>query len=448
MSQRFELFLVFVVCVVLCGCGTQNGEAVGTADSNPSVSDPVPPDDTAATTDRLSEWVATTDDSEIVTQDVNTATPQAREGTDATIVSDDSDLDGDLGSDLDSDLDGDVEVNRFDDYFTRINDLVGGGDLAAAVEVAQEAYTELEDDPRATQLLISLSVHMVQKGDTDGALGVLEKLQETSDSQYIPPLLIQIYHLKSRKAADDATALAYIQKSTEILRGLDLDQPGIADIFFQEAILLGKNQQGEQALAPLREAFEKGYAEISEAEEAFADNEAALKLVQEFAAPIRLQLREEARTQIADSETFPFGFESTAVDDETIISTEELKGKVVIVDLWGTWCPPCREEIPHFVKLQENYGDDLAIVGVNFENGETEEEKKALVNEFIAANGVTYPCVLATDSLEQQVPNIEGFPTTIFMDKEGKVRLKIVGLHSYDKLDAIVRELIGDEPAA
>ena len=439
MFQRLEFSVIFLVCVVLCGCGTRNVDEVTSADSKSADSSvtgagSVTQDDAAAAAaaaDRLSEWV--TSDDEAGQKDA--LVPAAGEETDAAIAGDEGDLE---------------QGPSFDEYLSRLDDLVGGGDFSAAVEVAEEAYAKLNDDPRATQLLVSLSVLMVQQGDTDGALDVLEKLRETSDNQHIAPLLFQIYHLKSRNATDDVTALEYIQKSTEILRMLDLDQPRIADVFYSEAVLLGKNQQGEQAVAVLREAFERGYAEITKAEEeeAFAGNEAAVKLLQEFSVPIRERLREEARSQIADSETFPFGFELTAVDGETIISTEELKGKVVIVDFWGTWCPPCREEIPHFLKLKENYGADLEIVGVNFEHGGTEEEKKALVNEFIAANGVTYPCVLAEESVQEQVPKIEGFPTTIFMDKDGTVRLKVVGYHSYDKLEAIVRELMGDEPAA
>ena len=452
MSQRLELFVIFLVCVVLCGCGTRSGEEISSADSNPVDTSQASQVDAAASADRLSEWV-TSDD--VAQPDWDKSAPQAAEsspwdtGDDAT--SQDLDAPASQPSDsTDSAIDsGDLNQGpSIEDYHARVKTLVDGGDLPAAVELAREAYTELSDNPQAVQLLINLSVLMVQNRNVDGALEVLETLQETSDSQAISPLLFQLYYLKSQRSADDVAALGYIQKSTEILRDLNVEQPGIANVFFEEAILLGKNQQDELAVASLRDAFEKGFGEISAAEEAFADNEAALKLIQELALPIRERLREEARAQMADAESFPFGFELPAVDGETTVSTEELKGKVVIVDLWGTWCPPCRKEIPHFVKLMENYGDDLAIVGVNFENGQTEEEKRALVNGFIAENGVTYPCVLVTESLEAQVPNIEGYPTTIFIGKDGKVRLKVVGYHSYDKLDAIIRELMSEEPAA
>ncbi len=433
MSKCLELSVIFLTCVVLCGCGSKSVEEASSPDATPAASDDaqVPPD-------RISEWVA----------DDDTAGQTVAEQP-APLGSNPASADGtedDLGGIGENDLD---QGPSFDDYLSRIDELVGGGDLAGAVKLAQEAYTTLGDDPRTTQVLIGLSVQMVQSRDLDGALAVLEKLQETSDSEYIPILLFQIYQRKSQQATDDATALAFIQKSTGILRDLGLDQPQVADVFFQEAVLLGRSQQAEQAAAVLREAFEKGFSELSKAEEeeAFAGNEAALQIVQEFATAIRARLREEARTEIADGESFPFGFELTSVAGETV-STEKLKGKVVIVDLWGTWCPPCRQEIPHFVRLLENFGDDLAIIGVNFENAETEEEKATLVNEFVTANGVTYPCVLATDSLEAQVPDIEGFPTTIFIGKDGKVRLKVVGYHPYDKLDAIVRELLDGEPAA
>jgi thiol-disulfide isomerase/thioredoxin len=125
-----------------------------------------------------------------------------------------------------------------------------------------------------------------------------------------------------------------------------------------------------------------------------------------------------------------------------------LLGKVVIVDIWGTWCPPCRAEIPSFILLQTEFGPQgLQIVGLNYERAETEEEKVEAVRKFIEEFGINYPCAMGTDEIQQQVPNFEGFPTTLFIDRSGRVRAKLVGLHDSMYLRALVEQLLA-EPAA
>ena len=118
----------------------------------------------------------------------------------------------------------------------------------------------------------------------------------------------------------------------------------------------------------------------------------------------------------------------------------------MIVDIWGTWCPPCREEIPHFIKLKDAYADDLAIVGINYEDGEGDEVVER-IRQFATERGMNYPCVIGDQATQDQVPNLQGFPTTLFLDREGKVRLKVVGYHPYEKLEAYINVLLSEGPA-
>src|SRR5262249_11028503 len=106
----------------------------------------------------------------------------------------------------------------------------------------------------------------------------------------------------------------------------------------------------------------------------------------------------------------------------------DLKGKVVIVDVWGTWCPPCRNEIPHFVQLYADWKEKgLEIVGVAFENGSDDDAAK-LVQEFAEKEGIKYPLSAngQESPLAASIPGFGTFPTTFFIDREGKVRLKKV----------------------
>ena len=151
---------------------------------------------------------------------------------------------------------------------------------------------------------------------------------------------------------------------------------------------------------------------------------------------------------LAANTPFPFDFNLEDVAGNKL-SKADLAGKVLIVDLWGTWCPPCRMEIPHFVALSKKYQDQgLAVVGLNSERIRDKDKAAELVREFCKTEGVDYPCAVITSDFLQQVPDLEGFPTTLFIDRAGQVRLKVVGYHDISFLQAAVEALLEEKPAA
>jgi thiol-disulfide isomerase/thioredoxin len=128
-----------------------------------------------------------------------------------------------------------------------------------------------------------------------------------------------------------------------------------------------------------------------------------------------LSPREMDVAQLLESNTpFEFEFELKDVAGNRL-SKADFSGKVLIVDLWGTWCGPCRMEIPHFVALHRKFQDQgLAIVGLNIEQARDEAQAAALVRSFCKSEGVDYPCAIVTETILNQVPDLEGFPTTLF----------------------------------
>ena len=117
------------------------------------------------------------------------------------------------------------------------------------------------------------------------------------------------------------------------------------------------------------------------------------------------------------------GFTVTDLDGKTV-SFADLKGKVVLVNFWATWCPPCRAEIPDLVALQDKYRDKLVVLGISEDEDATPQEVKA----FGVAQKMNYPIVMKTPELAKIFKGVSALPTTFVIDPEGKIRQRHVGM--------------------
>lgn len=132
----------------------------------------------------------------------------------------------------------------------------------------------------------------------------------------------------------------------------------------------------------------------------------------------------------------------TAPDlDGRPVSLAALRGKVVIVNFWATWCPPCREEIPDLIALQKKYTDSLQIIGVAQDSGSLED-----VRRFAAEHGMNYPTVLSTPEIETLFPGVSALPTTFVLDREGRLAQKHVGMLNAARTELETRALAGIAP--
>lgn len=105
------------------------------------------------------------------------------------------------------------------------------------------------------------------------------------------------------------------------------------------------------------------------------------------------------------------------LSNETV-QLSKLKGKVVVLDFWATWCAPCRQEIPGFVELQKKYGPrGLRIVGVSLD----EPGDKDLVRNFAREWGVNYRVVMDGGKVASAYGDVRSIPTTFVIGKDGKV---------------------------
>jgi thiol-disulfide isomerase/thioredoxin len=105
------------------------------------------------------------------------------------------------------------------------------------------------------------------------------------------------------------------------------------------------------------------------------------------------------------------------------VKSSDFAGKVVVLDFWATWCPPCKAEIPGFVELQKQYGDKgLVVVGVSLD-----EQGPEVVTPFMKQFSMNYPVVMGDAKIVQAFGGIRGIPTTFVIDRSGKIVSRRVG---------------------
>ena len=129
-------------------------------------------------------------------------------------------------------------------------------------------------------------------------------------------------------------------------------------------------------------------------------------------------------------------FTIKTIDGKTITSGD-LRGKVVLLNFWATWCPPCRAEIPDLIKLQSKYADKLQIIGLSDDTGPVNDVKK-----FVAEHGMNYPVAIADPKLEAQFGGVMGLPTSFVVDTQWRVVQKHIGLRNPALYDLEVRALL------
>jgi thiol-disulfide isomerase/thioredoxin len=124
--------------------------------------------------------------------------------------------------------------------------------------------------------------------------------------------------------------------------------------------------------------------------------------------------------------------------DGNPVSTAAWKGKVVFVNFWATWCPPCRAEIPILIDLQNRYKDRLQIVGVSVDDGDPAD-----VKQFVKEAGINYPIVMADRAIVAEYGGLPALPTLFVVNPDGNVVQKHEGLFSNELYEAEVRLLLG-----
>ncbi len=425
--KRMVLLSLLLTLTYAVGCDsgttTSNGESSSTssaADTSSSTSEAA--DEAAGD----STEPATDDDSASAAEDdaaTATTAPQVGDAANTFAADRDEQAVGDAVDTAITDEDSEAAAKTQIDFEQELMAAVREQDMAKALQVVNEALASFPDDMgmQVNRLLLRIRL------DAD---------QESQDPDAAAAQFIETA----------ALARDLMQHADQLPRQ---GQQVIPYAFFNEARGYARQGNVTEALAALCAAVEGGMDHLDFAEDDFfapvRDNAQFQQGLDELKVVVRERMHAEAEAEIANATSYPFDFELLDLENNPV-KLADFKGKVVIVDIWGTWCPPCRQEIPHFIKLKDNYADDLAIVGVNYEDGEGEEVVER-IKQFKTEFGMNYPCVIGDQATQDQVPNLQGFPTTLFLDREGKVRLTVVGYHPYEKLEAYVDVLMAEGPS-
>jgi peroxiredoxin len=128
--------------------------------------------------------------------------------------------------------------------------------------------------------------------------------------------------------------------------------------------------------------------------------------------------------------------------DGQTLRLSSYRGKVVLLDFWATWCVPCREEIPHFVELQDKYrADGFEIIGVSMDDG------PGPVRSFYQEFHLNYPVAMGNAKIGELYGGVLGLPIAFLLDRDGRVYAKHIGATKPEIIEKEVVALLQTRPS-
>lgn len=119
------------------------------------------------------------------------------------------------------------------------------------------------------------------------------------------------------------------------------------------------------------------------------------------------------------------------------IASSSFEGKSLLVTFWATWCPPCVQEIPNLIKLQNEYsGDGFSVVAISV------DQEKRVVQKMVDRKEINYPVMMADKSVTRDFGGVYGIPTSFLVSKKGTVVKKYTGFVPHSVLVKDLRQII------
>lgn len=279
------------------------------------------------------------------------------------------------------------------------------GDLYASrrkYELALDAYHKADKLSHHTSAVAFLKMASIEKkaGDFSDALDDAKKaVKAGGDNKAMNIQVLQFRASLLAQMAGKPTDKKLKEAEGELRQALTVD-PANPVTRLDLGMILLRQERDAEGIAELNLYITSPGANPTTVAEA--------KLV--IASPIR------ARTPFAPNFSF-------TTEDHQTISNASLRGKVVLLDFWGTWCPPCRESVPTLRDLNKKYsGKAFQLVGVSSDNDED------VWKTFVQAQHMDWPDYLDASDEVQRAFKIDSFPTFIVLDKDGVIRFRLSGV--------------------
>lgn len=299
--------------------------------------------------------------------------------------------------------------------------------------------------PRVEEALVAA------RQDLPRAIALVEKaLESAPDDRDLIYLLGAMTFVRGDRSDDPSERIVLFRKSSAAFARLqrsfkDLtsyEKAFLARSRFAHACVLAAGGKTQEALGIIKQLLDAGFGDLDSFDD--APELAPVRELSGYRLAIEGALRPNVVEEMASFHSFPFDFELKDLDGK-VVRLADYRGKVMIVDLWGTWCPPCRAEMPHFVELYNEYRrDGLEIVGINCNETGSPDQVKKTIEDFASALKVSYKCVVNDEKTEDRIPGFQGYPTTLFLDRSGQVRMLTFGYTPRAKLEVIVKILLAE----
>jgi thiol-disulfide isomerase/thioredoxin len=293
-------------------------------------------------------------------------------------------------------------------------------------------------------------------GDVEKQIRVAQRLVQRHDLEKAAPLLDQVLAVEpiNREALNGRASIALQQAKdslplAERIAGVDAalklvrklrnayDLPKKPELALTAAVLSRKAQllllekKYDESVAILKEATDAGLDGLYWAEREPTMAELRSKPVfQSALSTMKAERVVAAKARIRDALDkplpIPFDFKVKDLSGKPV-ALADFKGKVVLVDLWGTWCGPCREALPRIMEISRKFEPSgLAVVGLTYEKSDPADPQTVKnVQQFVKQSGIPYPIVMGDQTTLAQIPGFRGFPTTVIIDRDGKLRVLI-----------------------
>ena len=262
--------------------------------------------------------------------------------------------------------------------------------------------------------------------------------QWASNNKYTYAMYADTYGMVMYRKGEYKKGLPYAKDAAMVVNeGRDPDQNNTYALLAEKT--LPKKQYVKEleqfvkdgkSTSEIKEILKRAYIKDKKSENGFDEYIVALQ------KEATIKMLEELRKSMLNEKAPVFALLDL---DGKKMNLDELKGKVVVVDFWATWCGPCKASFPGMQKMVSKYKDDPNVKFVFIDTWERGEEKPKNASEFITSNKYTFHVLMDNEDKVVAEYKVEGIPTKFVIDKKGMIRFKAIGFDGSD--DKLVNEL-------